>query len=101
MKNDNNDYYRDDLHRFSLYCFGRDHCKHSAFYQTQEVKHTRKDHSMKIKQEKIDTIKKMSKYDLLKLFGEYSIKFKPDDKDFMETFEVITNEILSRMTDVV
>lgn len=56
---------------------------------------------MKTKQEKIDKIKKMSKYDLLKLFGEYSIKFKPDDKDFMEAFEVITNEILSRMTDVI
>lgn len=49
------------------------------------------------KQEEFARLKNMDNIDLLKLYADYTVRFNPFDDDSIESYEVITQEILSRM----
>ncbi len=51
----------------------------------------------KTAQELMDNIKTMDNIDLLKLYADYTVRFNPFDDDSIESYKVITGEILSRM----
>lgn len=48
-----------------------------------------------------EEIHKLDNIDLLKLFTEYILKYNPQDEAIVEGYQMIVEEVLSRMTDVV